>query len=53
MRKVEILKKVKQREYEKRCIDVRICPECGGDLVDGDDDRDHICKACNLAWPYI
>lgn len=54
MEKAEILKKVKQREYEKRCVNVKICPECGGNLVTGEDGHllDHVCKACNLSWPY-
>lgn len=30
----EILKRVKEKEFVKRCIAVGICSECGIDLVD-------------------
>lgn len=55
MERSKILKKVEQREYEKRCVNVRICPTCGQDLVsayDGDS-ADRVCKACNLCWDYV
>ncbi|KKN33244.1 hypothetical protein LCGC14_0805830 [marine sediment metagenome] len=54
--KAEILKKVKQREYEKRCVNVRICPICGQDLVcmcEGESASDRTCRACNLCWDYV
>lgn len=55
MNKEEILRKVEQREYEKRCVDAGICPECGADLsIDGDDNLlDKVCRPCNLSWPYV
>jgi len=31
--KDEIMAKVTERENRQRCIDARLCPECGSDLV--------------------
>lgn len=57
MYKDEILKKVEQREYEKRCVNVRICPKCGGDLTtsdhSGDEYVDKECKVCNIGWSEV
>ncbi len=53
--KSEILEKVKELEYKKRCVNVRICPTCGQDLVSAFNGSsiDRVCKACNQCWDYI
>jgi len=35
-KKREILEKVEELEYERRCIKHKICPDCGGILSDYD-----------------
>ena len=51
----EILERVKEREFKKRCVDAAICPECGGNLSQKDDGHliDHVCVPCNLSFPYV
>jgi hypothetical protein len=34
MTRDEILKKIEEKEYVKRCLAVNICPACGRDLRD-------------------
>ncbi len=55
MEKSKILKKVEQREYEKRCVNVRVCPKCGQTLVSAydEDPADRVCKACNMCWDHV
>lgn len=60
MDKAEILKKVEQRKYEKHCVNFRICPKCGQDLVfahdildDDSDPANRACKACNICWDHV
>lgn len=57
MDKKEILKKVKnieQREaFVKRCLKVKICPECGGDLAISQDtagNNDYNCHTCGFHY---
>jgi len=54
MIKDEILAKVEKREFEKRCVDVGVCPKCGGNLSIENDGHlmDKVCKPCNLSFPY-
>ena len=52
MTKDEILEKVKQREYEKRCVDANVCPTCGLNLG-YDDDNNKVCRRCNLSFPFM
>jgi len=47
MFKQEILKRVEEREFEKRCIKVLICPNCGNDLIIGFDGSSYLkCEDC-------
>ena len=51
----EILEKVKQHEYKKRCVDARICPKCGEYLSFHPRDRggrfsNKVCRECNITW---
>lgn len=58
--RMEILNKVAELEFEKRCIAVNVCPKCGTDLVilrDIDEPegstliQEKYCIPCKLHWP--
>lgn len=55
--KETLLLMVEQREFEKRCLNVNLCPKCGKDLSVGigqaDADVIKVCKHCNLSFPHI
>ena len=54
MTKDAILKKVEKREQQKafveRCLRVRICPDCGDDLVEEDAFMVLECESCGSSW---
>ena len=54
MNKTEILERVKEREFNQRCINAGICPHCGGNLTKDNDSHfiNKICYKCNLSFPY-
>jgi hypothetical protein len=37
-----ILKKVEEKEYIRRCLQCLICPQCGDDLIKHDDNLDRL-----------
>jgi len=52
----QIMQKVIRREldeqHDKRCVAVRVCPVCGGDLEMTRDDKflDYCCVFCNKTY---
>jgi len=51
-RRASIIEKVKEREFEKRCYNAGICPDCGGNLGE-DDDVGKVCRPCNRCFPFL
>jgi len=52
MNREEILKKVEEVEYERKCIATGICPACGGDLESYEIDyrRCYRCRECSTIY---
>jgi len=52
--RVEILAKVKEREYQKRCVNAGICPMCGATLKKKyHEGVDLVCVPCNVVWKEL
>ena len=53
-KKETVLLMVEQREFEKRCVGVDLCPQCNGPLGRDNEDQDvKICRACNLDFSHL
>ncbi len=44
---------VEKREFEQRCLNVNLCPECGKDLGRDQYEKSKICRHCNLDFPHL
>lgn len=53
MTKQEILEKVEAKEFKHRCLNLDICPKCGGDLdprINDEGSVDKVCDDCGMLY---
>ncbi len=52
--KAKILKKMRDKRWERQCVAECICPECAGDLTSSSSyNLDKYCKHCDKEFPVV